>query len=163
MAGGHSDGHEWLDLFDAVVPPLGDGSMRTHGLRLVLLIDDDGSLQQQGFPGLLPVHGDRCNFDLNCRATVLAGLIVLALPRWLLPAGGHPEIAVVGLQGMHDLRCLFAERHPSNLLSFEHRIIDALIMARECGSLPIEGKISHGRRLETCSRLGFGAKSSGWF
>lgn len=108
----------------------------------MLLLDDDGSLQQEGLPGLLPVHGDRRDFDLNCRTAVLAGLLVLPLPCWFLPAGWHPEITVVSLQGMHDLRCLFAERHPSKLLSFEHRIINALIIVREYGSRRIAGRIS---------------------
>ena len=123
ISGGHCYWHKWLHFLYAVHLPFGDGSMRAHGLRLRLLLDDDGSLQQQRFPGLLPVHRHWRDFDFNCRTAVLAGLIVLPIPRCFLPADRHPEIAVVGLQGVHDLRCLFAERHPSKLLSFEHRIL----------------------------------------
>ena len=108
---GHCDWDEGLYFFESSFS-LCQLFVSTQRFGLIFLLDDNGSLEHERLSGIFRlgrfgVEGSYLN--LNGGTVMFANFGRLLLGKVLLLGSGDFELTVVGLEGVHDFRCLFAE------------------------------------------------------
>ena len=84
--------------------------MIAERLSLGPLFDYDGILKKKGFSGIFICSLEGHHLDRNCGTTMFARLGLLVC--WVtIFFKGDFEVSIIGLQGLHNFRCLFAEGH----------------------------------------------------